>query len=262
MCSGSSPDGRLVEFIELDNHPFWVGTQAHPEFKSRPDRPGPLFRELIGAALARAEGRNPRIIQLERETAPAFVSGSAAESGERGGSPASPSGRSTRAGSSRWPSAPSRVPTAPPSSATSCATRVRSRWCRCSTTARWRWCASTGPRSTGCCSRSRPASATSTASRPSETARRELVEEVGLEAGSVELLCEIDNAAGFCDERYLVFLARDLRPVDNALQGIEEQHMTVEHLSLDDVPELIAVGELTDAKSVIGLTLTMRRLGR
>jgi CTP synthase len=71
VCSGSSPDGRLVEFIELDNHPFWVGTQAHPEFKSRPNRPGPLFRELIGAALARAEGRNPRIIQLERETAPA-----------------------------------------------------------------------------------------------------------------------------------------------------------------------------------------------
>jgi len=71
VCSGSSPDGRLVEFIELESHPFWVGTQAHPEFKSRPNRPGPLFRELIGAALARAEGRNPRIIQLEREPASA-----------------------------------------------------------------------------------------------------------------------------------------------------------------------------------------------
>jgi CTP synthase len=71
VCSGSSPDGRLVEFIELESHPFWVGTQAHPEFKSRPNRPAPLFRELIGAALARAEGRNPRIIQLDRETAAA-----------------------------------------------------------------------------------------------------------------------------------------------------------------------------------------------
>ena len=40
------------EFVELQNHPFWVATQAHPEFKSRPDRPHPLFRELIGAALA------------------------------------------------------------------------------------------------------------------------------------------------------------------------------------------------------------------
>ena len=68
MCSGTSPDGRLVEFIELDGHPFWVGTQAHPEFKSRPDRPAPLFREFIGAALARAEGRNPHLIDLEVET--------------------------------------------------------------------------------------------------------------------------------------------------------------------------------------------------
>jgi len=71
VCSGASPDGRLVEFIELDDHPFWVGTQAHPEFKSRPDRPAPLFREFIAAALSRAEGRNPHLIQLDREPAPA-----------------------------------------------------------------------------------------------------------------------------------------------------------------------------------------------
>ncbi len=51
LCSGTSPDKRLVEFIELVDHPFWVGTQAHPEFKSRPDRPHPLFRDLIGASL-------------------------------------------------------------------------------------------------------------------------------------------------------------------------------------------------------------------
>jgi CTP synthase len=54
-CSGVSPDNRLVEFIELPGHPFWVATQAHPEFKSRPDRPHPLFRELIAAALAHGE---------------------------------------------------------------------------------------------------------------------------------------------------------------------------------------------------------------
>ncbi|HLT16772.1 MAG TPA: CTP synthase [Acidimicrobiales bacterium] len=63
-CSGTSPDGRLVEFIELRSHPFWVGTQAHPELKSRPTRPAPLFRELIGAALARAEGRAPHLFDL------------------------------------------------------------------------------------------------------------------------------------------------------------------------------------------------------
>ena len=64
--SGTSPDDRLVEFVELDGHPFWVGTQAHPEFKSRPDRPHPLFREFVGAAVARAEGRAPRLLDLER----------------------------------------------------------------------------------------------------------------------------------------------------------------------------------------------------
>ena len=64
-CSGTSPDGRLVEFVELPGHPFWVGTQAHPEFKSRPDRPHPLFRELVAAALERAEGREPRLIDLD-----------------------------------------------------------------------------------------------------------------------------------------------------------------------------------------------------
>jgi len=64
VCSGLSPDDRLVEFIELDGHPFWVGTQAHPEFKSRPDRPAPLFRDFVGAALARAEGRSPRLLEV------------------------------------------------------------------------------------------------------------------------------------------------------------------------------------------------------
>jgi len=64
LCSGTSPDKRLVEFVELENHPFWVGTQAHPEFKSRPDRPHPLFRELIGAAL---KYRMTRLAQLPIE---------------------------------------------------------------------------------------------------------------------------------------------------------------------------------------------------
>ena len=67
VCSGESPDGRLVEFIELKGHPFWVATQAHPEFKSRPDRPAPLFRAFVEAALHRAEGRNPQLLQMEEE---------------------------------------------------------------------------------------------------------------------------------------------------------------------------------------------------
>ena len=63
-CSGASPDGRLVEFVELPGHPFYVGTQAHPEFKLRPDRPHPLFFELVGAAIDRASGRNPTLPDL------------------------------------------------------------------------------------------------------------------------------------------------------------------------------------------------------
>ncbi|GAB3959147.1 hypothetical protein GCM10027614_78060 [Micromonospora vulcania] len=52
--SGTSPDGRLVEFIELDRglHPFFVATQAHPELKSRPTRPHPLFASFVKAAVA------------------------------------------------------------------------------------------------------------------------------------------------------------------------------------------------------------------
>jgi CTP synthase len=63
VCSGTSPDDRLVEFIELppDRHPYFVATQAHPEFKSRPDRPHPLFAAFVRAALAHAEGRAPRL---------------------------------------------------------------------------------------------------------------------------------------------------------------------------------------------------------
>ena len=51
--SGVSPDDRLVEYIELRDHPWFVATQAHPELKSRPSRPHPLFRDFVGAAAAR-----------------------------------------------------------------------------------------------------------------------------------------------------------------------------------------------------------------
>jgi CTP synthase len=57
VCSGTSPDDRLVEVVELPEHPYFVASQYHPEFKSRPNRPEPLFREFVGAALARARER-------------------------------------------------------------------------------------------------------------------------------------------------------------------------------------------------------------
>jgi len=52
VISGLSPDGKLVEMIELPDHPWFLGNQGHPEFKSRPTRPAPLFRDFIGAAVA------------------------------------------------------------------------------------------------------------------------------------------------------------------------------------------------------------------
>jgi CTP synthase len=59
VVSGTSPDERLVEMIELEDHPFFVASQFHPEFKSRPERPAPLFRDFVGAALRHAREREP-----------------------------------------------------------------------------------------------------------------------------------------------------------------------------------------------------------
>ena len=62
VISGTSPDDRLVEIIEIHDHPFFVASQYHPEFKSRPERPAPLFREFVAAALGRARERRPQEI--------------------------------------------------------------------------------------------------------------------------------------------------------------------------------------------------------
>ena len=51
--SGTSPDGRLVEMVEIPGHPWFVASQGHPEFKSRPTRPHPLFKAFVAAAIAR-----------------------------------------------------------------------------------------------------------------------------------------------------------------------------------------------------------------
>jgi CTP synthase len=59
VISGTSPDERLVEVIEIHDHPFFVASQYHPEFKSRPQRPSPLFREFVRAAHVRAGERSP-----------------------------------------------------------------------------------------------------------------------------------------------------------------------------------------------------------
>jgi CTP synthase len=53
VISATTPDGRLVEMIELEDHPFFVAAQFHAELKSRPTRPHPLYRDFVGAAVAR-----------------------------------------------------------------------------------------------------------------------------------------------------------------------------------------------------------------
>ncbi len=70
VVSGASPDERLVEIIELNDHPWFCASQFHPEFKSRPNRPQPLFRDFVGAAVARSGGR-PAAAAAAAENLPA-----------------------------------------------------------------------------------------------------------------------------------------------------------------------------------------------
>jgi CTP synthase len=71
VASGTSPDERLVEVIELPEHPFFVASQFHPEFKSRPTRPEPLFRDFVGAAAARARELRRPVPEAEPAAEPA-----------------------------------------------------------------------------------------------------------------------------------------------------------------------------------------------
>lgn len=94
-----------------------------------------------------------------------------------------------------------------------------------------------------------------------DTARRELIEEAGLDAERLEHLVTFHNSPGFCDETVGVFLATGLRAVADNRQGIEEEHMTIERISLHDALEMVSDGRITDAKTIIGLTLTAGRRG-
>lgn len=96
---------------------------------------------------------------------------------------------------------------------------------------------------------------------PRAAARRELVEEVGLEPGHLEHLVTFHNSVGFCDEESHVYLGTGLHEVPADRQGVEEQHMEVVRVDLPDAVDLIAAGAITDAKTVIGLLATADRVG-
>lgn len=88
---------------------------------------------------------------------------------------------------------------------------------------------------------------------PEITARRELAEEVGLEASDVELLVNLHHSPGFCDEYGFVFVARGLSSVPLQREGPEEQVMTLHTMSLEEAVAMCLDGRITDSKSMIGL---------
>ena len=97
---------------------------------------------------------------------------------------------------------------------------------------------------------------------PAGTARRELAEEAGLACESLEELGAFYNSPGFCDELSHLYLATGLSEVPREPDGAEEEWMTVERVKLADVGAMIDRGEIRDAKTIIGLLLALRRLGR
>ena len=106
-----------------------------------------------------------------------------------------------------------------------------------------------------------PAGMRDVADEPLEvTAQRELIEEAGLSAGRLDYLTHFYSSAGMTDSILHVFLATDLTPVEQDLHGPEETHIEVLRMPLAEAVEMVARGEINDAKTVIGLLLVDKRL--
>ena len=235
-CSGTSPDGRLVEFIELDGPPV-LGRHPGPPRVQEPAQPAGAA--VPGVRRRRAgPGRGPRA---------APVRASSVEPWRR--APASSSARGFRRaqlsvgwpGSGIWATRRSHAPSRhvvqgtfeapdgddlrarrrPPPSARGHGAAARRR----TTVVLVRQYRA---RSTPSSSRSPPACGRRRRGRPSVTAHRELAEEVGKRAGRLELLAEFYNSPGISDELSHIFLATELSDVPHEPQGVEEEHMTIE----------------------------------
>ncbi len=242
--SGESPDGRLVEFIELEGHPFWVGTQAHPELKSRPTRPG--------AAVPRPRRRGPRSRRGPR--AAALRTGLPVSGFERLEVIERLQGRmgSWRTARFRDPEggeherdvvhhvgAVAVVPLHDDGSVT--------------LVLQYRVALDAPMLEI-------PAGLRDVEGEPDEvTARRELIEEAGLDAEQLEPLVTFHNSPGFSDETVTVYVARGLREVPHDRQGVEEEAMTLERVDLDEALAMIDDGRITDAKTIIGLLFAARK---
>jgi ADP-ribose pyrophosphatase len=95
---------------------------------------------------------------------------------------------------------------------------------------------------------------------PEQCAARELEEETGYGPGKLTELCQFFNSPGFSDERSWVYLAEDLVRLERAAQGVEEHHLTLERVDLDELEDLVGSGEIVDAKTIIGLQMVRARL--
>lgn len=97
---------------------------------------------------------------------------------------------------------------------------------------------------------------------PELTAHRELAEEVGFKAESIELLANMHHSPGFCDEYGYIFLATGLSPVPQSPEGPEEQAMSVHAVPLEEAVAMCLDGRITDSKTMVGLlALAVRRSG-
>ena len=95
---------------------------------------------------------------------------------------------------------------------------------------------------------------------PADTARRECIEEAGLDPGRLTLLHRFFNTPGYSDEESWLYLAEDLTPVATDRQGPEERAVELVELTVDEALALVYSGEIKDAKTIIGLYAVSRRL--
>jgi ADP-ribose pyrophosphatase len=98
--------------------------------------------------------------------------------------------------------------------------------------------------------------------RPQDSARRELVEEIGMEAGSIAHLTTVLPSPGFTDEISHIYLAQDMSPVRSAPQGIEEANAEVVALTAEEVEAALRSGAIDDATTAVGLYAALARVGR
>ena len=95
---------------------------------------------------------------------------------------------------------------------------------------------------------------------PDVTAHRELQEEVGLSTNNLVELAQFYNSPGFCDEYSYCYVGLDCEYVTDDRQGIEEEYMTIERISISDISTLVTSGQIIDAKTLIGLSLALQYL--